>query len=843
MGANAAVHPSDETLRSYGQGKLDQVASESVDKHLADCALCKRRAAEMSSDSFLGRLRDAQGQPGTTGPVVSSLDGPSIPGTGPHSPAPPPIGMLPPGLAGHPDYEVVRELGQGGMGTVYLAKNTLMGRHEVLKVVSSHMMNRVGALDRFLSEIRLAARLQHANIVTAYSAMRLGESIVFAMEYVEGLDLSKLVKANGPLPISNACSYIHQAALGLQHASEHGMVHRDIKPSNLMLAKEGDRAVIKVFDFGLAKVKSEGAVDGGQTHEGQMLGTPDYIAPEQIRDARRADTRADIYSLGCTLYYLLTGGPPFHATSLYEILQAHHSMDALPLNLARPAVPVELAALVARMMAKEPERRFQTPKDVARALLPFFKKAAATATGSKAEMSQPEGPDQYRALTPEALVAGSDHAKRTAAFRAIARDTVDQAPRRAARERLIGLNESRPSDDEQPAPAVSGGSLRLPLWIWPWVAAAVLAVGLIVGGTVVIRMTTAGKAIVVENALEHPIVDVAGTRIVTEDRKPDEKPATPSTKASREEVRVLVYAGREEVSRAAPAREAGGGSARTAAAGGLDAVRAAKVSSPRRSVENSIGMTLTLIPPGEFLMGSPDDDKDAADRERPQHKVGISPFYLGVTEVTQAQYDAVMGDNPSHFCSTGDGKDKVAGRPTGQYPVEYVRWTEAARFCDTLSEKEGRTPFYAENEPNKVRTDKNPGYRLPTEAEWEYACRAGTTTRYCSGPGLAKLANYAWFGAHAGGMTHAVGEKHPNAFGLYDMHGNVREWCSDWLDEAYYQHAPVSDPQGPSIGLKRVVRGGSWRNRAPWPALGGAFRPGAEQTGRRPWLSRGPGAT
>jgi serine/threonine protein kinase len=167
---------------------------------------------------------------------------------------------------------------------------------------------------------------------------------------------------------------VQQAALGLQHANELGMVHRDIKPSHLMLARQGNRAIIKVLDFGLAKVKSGGTVDGGLTHEGQMLGTPDYIAPEQIRDARGADTRADIYSLGCTLYYLLTGGPPFQATSLYEILQAHHSMDALPLNLARPEVPVELAALVARMMAKDPERRFQEPKDVAQALVPFFKK-------------------------------------------------------------------------------------------------------------------------------------------------------------------------------------------------------------------------------------------------------------------------------------------------------------------------------------------------------------------------------------------------------------------------------------------------------------------------------------
>ena len=399
MGATAAVHPTDETLHSYGLGRLDLASTESIDKHLEGCAACQRRVAEMSSDSFLDRPRDAHGQPGSTGPIVSSIAGMSMLEEGASTNAPPPTDTLPPGLANHPDYEVIRELGHGGMGTVYLAKNRLMGRHEVLKVVSRHMMNRPGVLDRFLVEIRNAARLHHTNVVTAYSATRIGESIVFAMEYVEGLDLSKLVKAKGPLPVSNACNYIHQAALGLQHASELGMVHRDIKPGNLMLAKQGNRAVIKVLDFGLAKVKSEGAVDGGLTHDGQMLGTPDYVAPEQISDARRADIRADIYSLGCTFYCLLTGGAPFHADNLYEILQAHHSMDAMPLNLARPEVPIELAALVARMMAKEPERRFQTPKDVAQALLPFFKKGIAGAAGSKAEMSQPGGVDEGRVST------------------------------------------------------------------------------------------------------------------------------------------------------------------------------------------------------------------------------------------------------------------------------------------------------------------------------------------------------------------------------------------------------------------------------------------------------------
>ncbi len=166
------------------------------------------------------------------------------------------------------------------------------------------------------------------------------------------------------------------------------MVHRDIKPGNLMLSRQGNRDLIKVLDFGLAKVKSEGPTDRTLTHEGQMLGTPDFIAPEQISNARKADIRADIYSLGCTFYYLLTGGPPFQGDSLYEILQAHHSMEATPLNLVPPEVPIELAAVVGKMMAKEPERRFQEPKQVAQALLPFFKKGSSGSVGSKPEVSR-----------------------------------------------------------------------------------------------------------------------------------------------------------------------------------------------------------------------------------------------------------------------------------------------------------------------------------------------------------------------------------------------------------------------------------------------------------------------
>jgi serine/threonine protein kinase/formylglycine-generating enzyme required for sulfatase activity len=314
----------------------------------------------------------------------------------------PPAGSVPPELANRTDYEIVRELGVGGMGVVYLARNRLMARHEVLKVIGQHIVEQSGALDRFLREIRAVARLRHPNIVSAYSAFHCGTGLVFAMEYIEGLDLRRMVKAKGPMPIGHACFFVHQTALGLQHAHEEGMVHRDIKPANLMLSHQKNRPLIKILDFGLSKAASEQSVtepgidfptlslDAGEhlTCTGDMLGTPDFIAPEQIVDTQRADIRADIYSLGCTLYYLLSGHQPFPDGHVHDVLKAHRSLEARPLVDVRAEVPAELSMLVARMMAKDPASRFQQPAEVTEALTPFFKKPVVAVGGARPATSQ-----------------------------------------------------------------------------------------------------------------------------------------------------------------------------------------------------------------------------------------------------------------------------------------------------------------------------------------------------------------------------------------------------------------------------------------------------------------------
>jgi serine/threonine protein kinase len=506
MDAPAKLHPTDQTLSSYGLGKLDAASAETVNQHLESCPGCRNRIAALSSESLLGRFHAAQVKGRSDSPAsrIASTAGLSMLASGNASvPAPPPASSLPPGLADHPDYRILRELGQGGMGVVYLAENTLMGRKEVLKVVGSHLVNRRGVLERFVGEIRSAARLHHPNVVTAFAVIRLGESLVLAMEYVDGLDLARLVRARGPLPVTYACNYVHQAALGLQHAHERGMVHRDIKPGNLMLSSQGGRALIKVLDFGLAKVIREGPTDGALTHEGQMLGTPDFIAPEQIVDARRADIRADVYSLGCTLYYLLTAGPPFKGTSLYDILQAHHSRDALPLNLARPEVPIEVAAIVAKMMSKEPERRFQEPKQVAQALLPFCKKGSRESARSKPEVSQ----------AGQTTARSSVSTPTEAATYALGSDPPDEEMAKPTAKR------SKNRDDLPPPEKASGAGKPPKPWFWSnhpvgtGVACALLtiAIGLWAGG--LIRVRTADGILVVQVNEPNPDLYVDGEKV------------------------------------------------------------------------------------------------------------------------------------------------------------------------------------------------------------------------------------------------------------------------------------------------------------------------------------------
>jgi len=264
-------------------------------------------------------------------------------------------------------YRLLKLLGSGGMSSVYLAEHVALRSKAAVKVLPRKRVSQTSYLERFEQEARLAARLNHPNIIRTFDLDTAGAVHYIAMEYVEGTDLHAKVKREGPLPVRQAADYIRQAATGLEYAHEEGLVHRDVKPANLMLDVRG---TIKVLDLGLALAVAGDDGDSSLTreHNEKVLGTADYLAPEQATDSHKADARSDIYSLGCTLYYLLVGSAPFAAGNAAARMQAHLHKPAPNLLERRPDVPIAIADLFFRMVAKQPEARPQSARDVAASL-------------------------------------------------------------------------------------------------------------------------------------------------------------------------------------------------------------------------------------------------------------------------------------------------------------------------------------------------------------------------------------------------------------------------------------------------------------------------------------------
>lgn len=371
----SSEHPQQQQLVDFGLGKLEPDQTSEIEEHLDYCEQCHETLLSLADDTFTGLVRslpEPHKQPLTTDapPSISHAD--MERGTESDGPpdaseeadgaaadesiqaatmlvqpaAPIEVSELPAELQDHPRYQIMDQIGQGGMGSVYRAQHRLMNRAVALKLINPQLIRHPQAVERFRREVQAAAQLAHPNIVAAYDAEQAGDVHFLAMEFVEGTDLAAVVSRRGQLPVNEACDYIRQAALGLQHAHEKGMVHRDIKPHNLMLSPDGQ---VRILDFGLAGFATESAIiesdsTGGTegdttplhlTTFGSVMGTPDYIAPEQARDAHAADIRADVYSLGCTLCYLLSGKAPFTADSVVDKLKAHAEQDPPALDNLR----------------------------------------------------------------------------------------------------------------------------------------------------------------------------------------------------------------------------------------------------------------------------------------------------------------------------------------------------------------------------------------------------------------------------------------------------------------------------------------------------------------------------
>lgn len=321
-------------------------------------------------------------------------------------------------------YVLLDRLGEGAMGQVFRARQRSLQRIVAVKVIRKECMSNPRLIERFKREMLIAGQLSHPNIVRAYDADQVNGTYFIAMEYIDGVDLSQLVRHNGPLAIAQACAYIRQAAVGLDHAHERGLVHRDIKPANLLITHERSQldgamrssgllkrshrgshldtlkrsavfvrpikadnpwGIVKILDMGLARLTDpdNGYIASNITQLGALMGTPEYIAPEQARDCRVSDIRADLYSLGCTFYYLLTGQVPYPNGTLTEKLLQHQYEEAEavdevrrtrmlaasgkrnPLPRSALAVPDEVRAVVRLLMAKRPKDRIQTPGELA----------------------------------------------------------------------------------------------------------------------------------------------------------------------------------------------------------------------------------------------------------------------------------------------------------------------------------------------------------------------------------------------------------------------------------------------------------------------------------------------
>ena len=589
-------------------------------------------------------------------------------------------------------YQILEKIGAGGMGQVYKAFHSNTERIVAIKVILGKGKIEPEVVKRFEREVKAAAKLVHSNIITVFDADQADGRIFMVMEYIKGNDLAEILQTRGQLGVSEVVGYMIQAAKGLKYAHDQGVIHRDIKPGNILVDPTGN---VKIVDMGLAKLESKENEKKVSMLTGAtaVMGTVDFMSPEQGFSSKSVDARADIYSLGATLFYLLSRDVMYPGDGIFEKLLAHRESPIPSLSNARPGVSPDLEIVFTKMVAKKLEDRYPNMAEVISAL-------------SKLEM------------VTEGDSAGTEDKLTTHFDRGIFQKTrkVEVGITNGGKGRNKGTNSQI---GVKTLAYISG---FIPKTYKPKVIAVTGIIGLVF---LVVLLILFMKP----NANVKEDVNAQIAEAVKLKQKEPVKNKTPS---------------KEEV---------------------VD-------------LGKGINLEMVLIPAGKFMMGSPASEKGRLDIEK-QHEVTLTkPYYMGKYEVTQEQWESVMGNNPS-------------AAKGAKLPVTNVSWEDCQDFIKKLNAK------------------SNGGYRLPTEAEWEYACRAGTTTKYSFGDEITpKDANY---DDSKIGKPVIVGSYKPNAFGLYDMHGNVWEWCEDWV--APYPEGVVTDPKAPATGGKGVLRGGSHKLR------------------------------
>jgi serine/threonine protein kinase len=799
------------------------------------------------------------------------------------------------------NYVVLDKIGQGGMGHVYQAQHRRMKRVVALKVLPSAVAKSEKSVERFQREVEAAARLSHPHVVTAYDADQADGVHFLVMEYVAGADLSALVRREGPLPVATALDYVLQAARGLAYAHAQGVIHRDIKPSNLLLDPQG---TVKILDLGLARFQRDleaGSDAPALTQTGQLMGTVDFIAPEQAMDTRTADARSDIYSLGCTLFYLITGRAVYPTGSFAQKVVAHMTHAIPSLSDLRDEVPAELDTVFQRLVAKRPEERPQSMEEViaqlesCRALVGDSRQASQdtsaifrgpTGGGDTEPSVETVTPRQgTRRPVTDGLSDWLHQPLPSAAtvFRATRRRT----PFGARRSQVLA------------ALGIAAGLVGLLLFA-SIVAALRTDQGTLVveadepgasvqvldeAGQIVVRgvseadpltfslepgthrlrvekdgftffaqeftLDRRGKQVIrarLEPIPEQPgtlhltvdqpdaaveVLDVAG-KTVARYRLRDEPLAIPlaagryrvlveKTGFESFEVTVAVASGADapiDVALAAMELTHQPSETSRGTSGGNDQPEGQPEDSPALVVPLTIARTGPEPPPAV----APFDAEQARQHQEAwaahlgipvewTNSIGTKfvlipassttkPFYLATTELTQGEYHSVTGLNPSAFARNGTHSQRVEGVNTERLPVESITFDQAQTFCKMLSD--------IDDERRLSRI-----FRLPTSEEWAFACLAGSAGPFHTGlrilPSQANFSFRVGEGATSGplGRPSVVGSYPPNAFGLFDMHGNVSEFCTN----------------GP------ILRGGSWAHEDHGLRIGIRFEFAPESSG------------
>lgn len=629
------------------------------------------------------------------------------------------------------DYVLLDRLGAGGMGEVFRAVHRVMRREVAIKRLKTGSVDVPGLNERFMREVRTAAKLVHPNIVTAYDAGEDSTGCYLVMEYIPGRDLSRVIREEGALRVDRAVKYLQQAAQALAYAHKSGIIHRDIKPGNFLV---DEHDTLKLLDLGLARVEQtiaevEQSENLTLTHAHQLVGTLAYMAPEQAEDPHAASVAADLYALGATFCHMVTGRPPFVAKSAAQAIIAHR--DSPPPNLGH-RLPEDLDALYQSLMRKRPEDRPASADDVLASL------EAIAADGALARWAE-EHTEAETVAMPHGITSAPVSDTASTGSSAAQADTQEQA----VEQRLQ-----------------TGLRFR----------ASLIAV------TLVVCLSLTVTAIYVLVQLD---ADGDGETTGSPPQRTNEPKSTTTGDSSSATGPGLVPGPDAMILNSSKAGAA------------LQETQAEDYGQ-RVEMTNSIGMTLRYIPSASFRRGSTEEQIEWAleqvtaeglfDRygeyiegERPQQVVRIDrPYYLASTEVTvgqfrkfveasgyktEAQTDGIGGISFSTGVSHPDiNWDNPGMEQDDRHPVINITQADGMAFCKWLSEKEGYR------------------YDLPTENQWEYACRAGSPGRWHFGDDPSQFYAYGWCYFNSPNGTKPVAQLKPNAFGLYDMHGNAREW-------------------------------------------------------------------